>query len=194
MKLQEIDITIRGTTPLICNRFTEQAAMSATNGTRAATVPNAGTPREQAEPKLYLDDEGNPAIPQPNIFRCLIDAGKHLKVGRSKVTTQANSMVPAFLSIQGLMLPLTTPVPWEVDIRPIVNPATKGRRLCYRPRFDEWALPFTAEVDVEQVTPAFMRELVDVAGVRIGLGDFRPDRKGPFGKFVVDHWDVHPLG
>jgi hypothetical protein len=32
------------------------------------------------------------------------------------------------------------------------------------------------------------RDIVDSAGRRIGLGDFRPDRKGPFGKFVVVSW------
>jgi hypothetical protein len=37
-------------------------------------------------------------------------------------------------------------------------------------------------------TEAFARKLVDDAGKRIGLGDFRPDRKGPFGKFVVSNW------
>ena len=32
------------------------------------------------------------------------------------------------------------------------------------------------------------REIMDAAGKRIGLGDFRPDCKGPFGKFVVTKW------
>jgi hypothetical protein len=33
-----------------------------------------------------------------------------------------------------------------------------------------------------------MREIVDAAGKRVGLGDFRPACKGPFGKFVVVQW------
>jgi hypothetical protein len=33
-----------------------------------------------------------------------------------------------------------------------------------------------------------MRDIVDAAGKRIGLGDFRPACKGPFGKFVVVKW------
>jgi hypothetical protein len=32
--------------------------------------------------------------------------------------------------------------------------------------------------------------MIDAAGKRIGLGDFRPSCKGPFGKFVVIHWAV----
>ncbi len=38
--------------------------------------------------------------------------------------------------------------------------------------------------------PKFIRQLVDDGGQRVGLGDFRPDRKGPFGKFKVVYWHV----
>jgi hypothetical protein len=82
------------------------------------------------------------------------------------------------------------PAEWEVDSRPIVNPSTKGRRLTHRPRFDRWRVTFTLEVDAAMFDPKFVRQLVDDAGTRIGLGDFRPDRKGPFGKFKVVRWDV----
>jgi hypothetical protein len=37
--------------------------------------------------------------------------------------------------------------------------------------------------------PKLFREIVDAAGKRIGLGDFRPATKGPFGKFVVTSWE-----
>jgi len=33
-----------------------------------------------------------------------------------------------------------------------------------------------------------MREILDSAGKRIGLGDFRPACKGPYGKFVAVEW------
>lgn len=35
-----------------------------------------------------------------------------------------------------------------------------------------------------------LREIFDIAGRRIGVGSFRPARKGPFGKFKVDLWQV----
>ncbi len=43
------------------------------------------------------------------------------------------------------------------------------------------------------ITTKLFREIVDAAGKKIGLGDFRPDRKGPFGKFVVIHWKEKDL-
>ena len=40
----------------------------------------------------------------------------------------------------------------------------------------------------EMLDAAIGRELFDIAGSKIGRGDFRPDRRGPFGRFTVTMW------
>jgi hypothetical protein len=72
--------------------------------------------------------------------------------------------------------------------RAVRIPSTGGRILCHRPCFHDWKLSFTLHVDTDMLSPNLLREIVDAAGKRIGLGDFRPDCKGPFGKFVVTNW------
>jgi hypothetical protein len=186
----EINIELAGTTPLLMNRFHDEAQMAASSGTRAATLGEKGTPREQAEKKLYLDADGAICIPQPNLMRCIIDGGAFFKAGRSKVTTQQSSLVPACLDIGGVTLPLISPEPWQVDTRAVRIPSTGGRILCHRPIFHEWAVAFVADLDEDIMTTRLLREIVDAAGKRIGLGDFRPARKGPYGKFSVTRWEV----
>lgn len=187
-----IDVTIEGTTPLLCNRFTDAAAMAATGGDRpAAPAGDKGTPREQAEGKLYIGHNGKVMIPQPNIFRCIIDAGTFFKCGKNKVTTQKSSIIPACIEIQGIEIPIQHKDPWEVDTRAVRNPSTGGRFLCYRPSFNDWRLSFVLSVDTDLMNVKLVRQIIDAAGKRIGLGDFRPDRKGPFGKFVVTLWKEH---
>lgn len=185
----EIKITIEGTTPLLMNKFSDAAQMQATNGVRLSSVGDKGTPREQAEAKLYVGLDGAPMIPQPNLFRCLIDAGVYFKAGRSKVTTQKSSLLPACVDIAGAEITLTHKEPWAVDTRAVRIPATGGRILCHRPLFHDWRLEFTADIDTVMITAALFRDVVDAAGKRIGLGDFRPACKGPFGKFVVTAWE-----
>jgi hypothetical protein len=186
----EIRIQIAGTTPLLMNRFHDEAQLAAGTGGRAASLAgDKGTPREQAEKKLYRDAEGVVGIPQPNIMRCIIDGGSFFKAGRNKVTTIKSSLIPACVDIHGVMLPLSSPEPWQVDTRAVRIPSTGGRVLCYRPVFHEWALEFSLELDESILTARLLREIVDAAGKRIGLGDFRPACKGPFGKFVVSRWD-----
>ena len=60
--------------------------------------------------------------------------------------------------------------------------------MAHRPRFDAWTLNFTLDVDADMFADTLVRELLDIAGKRIGLGDFRPARRGPFGRFVVTGW------
>jgi hypothetical protein len=135
-----IDVTIEGTTPLICNKFSDEAAMKASSGTSITTVGDKGTPLEQATGKLYDGLDGKPTIPQPNIFRCIIDGGAFFKNGKSKVTTLKTSMIPACVEIEGVELPIKHKEPWQVDTRPVRIPSTGGRILCHRPRFDDWGL------------------------------------------------------
>lgn len=186
--LIRIDIKIEGTTPLLMNRFTEEAQQKATSGAGSSVVGDHGSGKEQAEKKLYTHD-GVIGIPQPNLFRCIIDAGKYFKNGRSKVTTQKSSIIPSCVEIEGLFLPLEHSEDWQVDTRPVRIPATGGRILTHRPMFEKWALAFEVQLDTELMSEKFFRQIVDAAGKRIGLGDFRPDTKGPFGKFVVIQWD-----
>lgn len=184
-----INVQISGITPLLMNRFTEENEVKVSSGVSKVAVGGKGTPREQARKKAYIDDDDNLYIPGPNIFACLIQAGKYHKNGKSKVTTTKSSLVPAGMAVSDIVCKLNTK-DFEVDSRSVVIPSTGGRIMAHRPRLDEWSLSFTLEVDEEMFSVEFVRLLVDDAGRKVGLGDFRPDRKGPFGKFVVSGWQV----
>lgn len=184
-----ISVTIEGTSPLLMNRFHDAAQLAVSAGTSSALLGKRGTPKEQADPKVYADSEGRPVIPGPNVFSALVQAGTFIKAGKSKVTTMKSSLVPAGITLHELECPLT-PRDWQVDSRAVVIPATGGRIMAHRPRFDRWKLSFTLAVDPTIFGESTVRDLVDHAGQRIGLGDFRPARKGPFGKFKVIDWKV----
>jgi hypothetical protein len=189
--MKTIDITIEGITPLICNRFTDEAAAKATHGTSMMSMAgNRGTPLEQAQKKLYLGMRGQAMIPQPNLMRCLVEGGRFHKAGKKQITTKAESLLYACMDVQGAEIDLITHEPWRVDTRAVRIPATGGRILAHRPLFDHWALSFCIAVDDEFIALPLVRAIVDDAGKRVGLGDFRPACKGPFGKFVVTHWAV----
>ncbi len=80
------------------------------------------------------------------------------------------------------------PCSWEVDSRAVVVPSTGGRIICHRPRLDQWKLKFVLILDTKMFSPKLVRTIVDDAGSTQGLGDFRPSRKGIFGRFVVTNW------
>lgn len=187
--MARIHITIEGQTPLLMNRFTEENELKVSSGTSAVSVGGRGTPREQAAKKIYADGNGDLYIPGPNIFACIIQAGSFHKVGKSKVTTQKSSLIPAGIALEEIACSLNTKE-FEVDSRSVVIPSTGGRIMCHRPRLDTWTTGFTLEVDEVMFATDFVRQLVEDAGKKVGLGDFRPARKGPFGKFSITGWKV----
>ncbi len=184
----DIKVNLSGISPLICNRFTEAAQQAVSNASSSSFQGSKGSPREQAEPKIYTDSKGRPVLPAVNLMASLIEAGRFIKSGRSKLSTTKSSLVPAGLAIEEIELPIT-PRQWEVDSRPVVIPATGGRIMCHRPRFDAWNVCMTLTVDDTLFSERLVRELVDIAGKRIGVGDFRPSRRGPFGRFEVTKWN-----
>lgn len=182
-----IKFSIEGVSPLLLNRFHEAAQQAVSSGTSSVLHGQKPPPREQAEVKLYRDSTGACVLPGPNLFAALIEAGKHVKSGKSKLSTNRSSLVPAGMSVLELELPIL-PNKWEVDSRAVVIPSTGGRIMCHRPRFDEWRLQGTVQVDESMFGERLVRDLFDLAGSRVGLGDFRPSRRGPFGRFKVVSW------
>lgn len=194
MALKTIHIRIEGVTPLLLNRFTDEAQQAATDGTRTSTVGENDSPREDAAQRLYLASVNGkngkeiPVMPQPNLFKCVIEGGRFFKQGRSKITTQRSSLVPAAVMLTPEAMAIEHEDEWEVDTRPVRIPSTGGRILRHRPMFHDWAMGFDAQLDTDLISEKLFREIVDAAGQRIGLGDFRPDTKGPYGRFKVTEW------
>ena len=185
-----IKTTIRGLSPLLLNRFTEEAEVAVSSGSRISIRANGDLPRDVAEKKLYKDSAtGELYLPGSMLFACIIGAGIFHKVGRSKMTTQKTSLIPAGLIVTDLVCPLQHKG-WEVDSRAVVIPSTGGRVMVHRPRLDEWECVFNMDVDKTMFNEKTVRLLVDDAGKKMGLGDYRPSRKGPFGRFSVTGWEI----
>jgi hypothetical protein len=170
MTMTPIAVSISGTTPLLCGR----------PSTEAQAI--AGDPQAQAESRLYRNSLGLPVIPGLNLYRCMAGAARH--VGRCPVElVHSLGVAERDVSIQ-------SDHPWIVDTRMVRHPETGERSLCYRPRFDDWRLDLTILVDRDALSGAEVRSLLETAGMLVGLGDFRPERGGPFGRFIIDSWEV----
>lgn len=185
-----IKLTIQGVSPLLMNRFTEENEVQVSSGLSGTFQSGSKpAPREQAARKTYSDKEGKLYLPGPNIMRAIINAGVFHKIGKRQLTTQKSSLVPAFLQVEEIIIPIEADG-WEVDSRAVVIPATGGRIMCHRPRLDKWSCSLSLMVDSKGMSAELVRNLIDDAGSKVGIGDFRPERKGPFGRFKVTNWKV----
>lgn len=188
MKL--IQATIRGDTALLQHRFSEGA--EASSSTRKVLVQR-GTPREEASKVAYVAKDGTFFFPGAAIGRLLREAGSNHKLKGSRKS--AKFVVPAAVLVMDDAVTILngdgkTPAnDFEVDSRPVVIPATKGRIMRHRPRFDHWSASFTIRINDSILPEEFVQQLLTEGGQQIGIGDFRPEKGGPFGVFQVTRWE-----
>lgn len=187
--LKLIEVQVQGVTPLLMNRMTEELLLQIRSGAKKPKSKRTEeSPREEAARKVYTLHTGEPYLPTENLMAALIAAGQYVRLdGKRQASTTKSSLVPGFLALQDTHL-LLHPDTWEVDIRPGRNP-NGGEAVCLvRPRFDKWGFEVTALLDTSVVGEATCRELFEIGLSRIGVGDFRPQKRGVFGRSVITLW------
>ena len=65
----------------------------------------------------------------------------------------------------------------------------QARILRTRPRFREWAVTFVLDCDDELIDAGHIENWLDIGGRRIGLGDWRPEKSGTYGRFETTSFD-----
>ncbi len=177
--MEKISVTIEGTTPLLFNRFRDVAIEGKSKKrTGAMTVSDV-------EDKLYIYKD-KPHIPSVYLKNCITEASKQFKIiGKGKSTY--SKIVASTVDIMPDMIPLQADK-YEVFRISAVNPMTKGRMMTERPRYNKWKATFEIIVNDPAVPINVINEILEHGGKYVGIGDWRPDKKGMFGKFLISEF------
>lgn len=146
-------------------------------------------PDEEAEAGAYRDEKGNFYLPTAAFRSAIIGKGgaaSSRRIGKRS----AISCVSAGFFIQTDQTPLVHPATnkplskFEIDTRRAV---VQGNGILRsRPLVVQWACVLVCEVDEDFVTVNQIIELLNIAGRVSGVGDFRPQCKGVFGRFTAE--------
>jgi hypothetical protein len=146
---------------------------------------------------LYYHDAAiGPYWPSENLHTALKNAGAKIKRGRGN-----------------LKRPVAAAVLWDSQINPLsyagARPGTNGPRdaeelwkdesyrfikaakvgtakiMRTRPKFREWSFEASGKLDTEILDLDDLQAASDVAGQLIGLGDWRPEKGGVYGRFTA---------
>ncbi len=190
------DITIRGTRPIIMhNGAAGLAKRSSANlakdeitrkpDSNRTASDDARLAELETQTALYLDKRGAPTLPEAALRSCIETAARKLKQGpqvREGLTVLEVKSFGYDRKKYGTMLKKlvkTTQFTVPVVIR------GRGRLLRTRAKFDEWCCTFAVDADDELVDKDQLEAWLDIAGRRIGLGDWRPEKSGHYGRFEV---------
>lgn len=175
----KIKVNIKGVTPLLMNRFQDRSIEGKSKSKGEGKEMNI-------EDKLWLTKEKKPYIPSVYFYRAMIDSGKRLQVRGQKKATYSK-IIGAILQINPDVIELKGK--WEEYRISAVNPMTKGRMMVSRPKFDLWSCEFELFINGDDIAPETLNTLLVDAGQRTGIGDWRPEKKGQFGKFIVTKFE-----
>ena len=191
MTLLVVEVWFEGSTPLLQNRATEEAL---SGRTRTNTPGETEDPRDICERTIYRLPDRQIALPGTAIARMLREAGGSHKAKGSRKSIKY--LVPAAVVVLDELCGLylndrkTKVTDFEVDSRPVTIPATRGRVMRHRARFNEWSSRATLRVNCDILDESLVRKLCVEGLAQIGLGDFRPSSGGPFGTSSIVAWNV----
>lgn len=195
------EITIRGTSPIIHhNGAAGLDSRSPWNLEKAAITRKRGSNRTESDEErlrqldcltsFWLDAENRPTIPAAALRAVIEGAARKLKQGPQ---VREGLIIDAVMSFdydrEGMGEDLETLSNTAQFTTGVV--VQRSRILRTRARFDEWSCTFRVEVDEELVDQEQLEGWLDIAGRRIGLGDWRPEKSGHYGRF--EPVSVHPL-
>lgn len=169
-----IKIKIVGTKPLLQNRFSEELF----NQTAGLLDPE-----KVCLLRLYKDSGEAIYQPAEHIHCSMVSAAKLLK--NKKHIPQLVDLI-----LHGLIIEPEKIIHLNQRWKPDCQWVSTGNRRCnckrMRPRLDSWALKFDIFFDKESIDEKLVREILEYAGARIGIGDHRP----MFGLFSIEQF-VH---
>ena len=162
----------------------EIAAITAKRGGNRTEADDDRLRELECQRALWIDESGAPAIPATAIRACIEGGARKRKQGpqvRGGLVVLSTSFdydkkkYGTALEKLGKSAQFTVPV--------VVQ---RSRILRTRAKFDTpWSCIFEVDTDEELIDKSQLLEWLDIAGRQIGLGDWRPQTSGTFGRFTV---------
>lgn len=178
--MELVEITIEGISPLLMHN---PAGMRPTDDALARKrIPSA---EDEAERGVYRMPDGPLALPTPAFRSCLLSGAKGRRFGKTAATTIVRGAVFAADELSPLHDPSDrAPLhEYEIDVRRAV--VQRAAVLRSRAKLPKWGATVRFELDPDFVSEAQVRELFSIGGRTVGVGDYRAERSGPFGRFAL---------
>lgn len=193
IQAETLRVPIVGTASLIVHAWSQkakQAMLDAQQGRKTPKV-NRDPDADYAESLYYLTKAGEPGHPD-NVYGAPILAFKAATVGAARFFGKSVRMTELrqFLFMTGRPShdnsALLAAIDGEPRMREDMVRVGMGTDLRYRAEFVSWR----AVLDITYVSSALSREsvlsLVDAGGMGVGVGEWRPERRGQNGTYSVD--------
>lgn len=197
VQLNKIDaetliVPIVGTAPLIVHNFSEKSRrqmLEAQQGKKK--VKEIRDPRAEYEAAFYriAHDDGTEGYGFP------VTAFKAATTGAARFYDKSVTMTALrqFMFMRGVMTKADAQMLVEIHGEPEMREdvvrlggPSRSADLRYRPMFPEWTCELTVTYVKSSIDRGSILSLIDAGGMGIGVGEWRPEKRGEFGTYAVD--------
>jgi hypothetical protein len=183
---ETIRVPLRGSSPLITHKFSEKAKrqmLDAMQGRKSPKEPK--DPEAEYKSAAYRHDDGGYGIPAIAFKSATVSAARFFGKSVTMVGLRQTVFIAGeFSKLEGMML---ARIEGEPEMREdVVRVGNGGTDLRYRPCWQEW----TTSLDITYVKSMLTRDsvlsLVEAGGLGVGVGEWRPERRGEYGTYYID--------
>lgn len=180
---KRVTLRIVGRSPLIQHQWGQKALQMMRDKHAGKKTKNRDVRDPQAEgmEAMYVTDGGKPGVPAMAIKASLINAA-HKDIGIEKTLVRKALFIVCNDSKLVMEMDCDEPVIKEDPVRVGMGAAD----LRYRPYFYRWSVVMTWEIDAGLLRMEDLINLIDRAGFGVGIGEWRPEKGGEYGRFEVD--------
>lgn len=176
LNIQTVTFVLVGDSPLIVHAWSEKAKrqMLDKQMKKATKAKEAKDPEADYEACFYRTETGAYGFPAIGVKAAMVSACRFVD---AKMTVMRGAF-----HIDCEMLTVTgEPRPREDMVR--VGMGTADIR--YRPEFVDWRIPATIKFNASVISAEQIANLLNAAGFGVGIGEWRPEKNGSYGRFHV---------
>ena len=147
------------------------------------TTRRIPTPEEEAEKGAYRDDEGFLYLPSEAFRASLMHGAGGRRIGKTAARTVLSGAVFTTSPRTHLVDPESGERLREYRVHVARVVVQRSSIIRARPEIERWGCVLELEVDLDFTNPQQVEELLNISGRISGVGDFRPERRGPHGRY-----------
>src|SRR5581483_11399588 len=176
LAVDRLSLELVGTSSLIVHKWSEKAKkqMLDKQMKKASQGKAAKDPEEDFRESLYIREDGSYGFPAVGFKAAAVRAGTYCDM-KMVFLRGAFHVEGDLVKIEG------EPKMREDMVR--VGMGTADIR--YRPEFREWSTTLPITYNSRALTAEQIVHLFEVAGFAVGVGEWRPEKDGQFGRFEV---------
>lgn len=187
---ETILVPIVGTAPLIIHNWAEKSKRQMLDAMQGRKAPKqVKDPQAEYEAAFYrIAHEDGPdtyGVPAIAFKQCTVNAARFF----DKSVTMTDMRQTLFF--RGVVTKADAQQLVEIDgearmREDVVKVGVNGRDLRYRPEFVKWSALLRVTFVAAKIDRGSVLSLIDAGGMGVGVGEWRPEKRGDYGTFAID--------